>query len=245
MAYIPSLALRCGWGALNRPRRGRQGSAPWGRAAEATINVSMAEVLDGMRHAWRARGERMGRVLRGGRRPDILVTRDGRAPVIIETEFMPANTLEADVLERVDAETTTEQRVGGVVGVRVPDRFKQLDGGQIRDELRSSADLEYATWSPDRFPERGWITGGLADIAEAAEAVSVPRMAVDDCVDDMSDAVDAIAEIIGGGGAHKNAEGNCPPVVPKGKRADLENGRPHPVQRIRVPQPHCGRTRNT
>ena len=143
---------------LNRPRRGRQGAAPRGRAAEATINVSMAEVLDGMRHAWRARGERMGRVLSGGRRPDILVTRDGTAPVIIETEFMPANTLESDVRERLNAETPSGQRVGGVVGVRVPDRFRQLDGGQqIRNELGTSDDLEYAVWSPNRFPEREWL----------------------------------------------------------------------------------------
>ena len=122
--------------------------------------------------------------------------------MIIETEFMPANTLEADVMERVDAETTTAQRVGGVVGVRVPDRFRRLDDGpQIRSELRISDDLEYAVWSPSRFPARGWITGGLVDIARAAEAVSVPRTAVGECVNDMDDAVTGIANILGGGGA--------------------------------------------
>ena len=192
---------------LNRSKRmRRQGPTPRGRAAESTINVSMAEVLDGMRHAWQSRGERMGGVLRGGRRPDIFITRAGMSPVIIETEFIPANTLEADVMARIGAETTTGQSIGGVIGVRVPERFRQLDGKSIRDEFRSSDDLEYAVWSTGRFPETGWIVGGLADIARAVDEVAVPQANVGDCVSYMSNAIDGIANIIEGGGRRTRRE---------------------------------------
>ena len=211
---------------------GRRGSAPRGRAAEATINVSMAEVLDGMRHAWQSRGEIMGGVLRGGRRPDIFITRAGMSPVIIETEFTPANTLEADVMARIGAETTTGQSVGGVIGVRVPERFRRLDGESIRDEFRASNDLEYAVWSTRRFPENGWIVGGLADIARVVDELAVPYANVGDCVSYMSNAIDGIANIIGGGA--ENAKRNCTSVIPKRKRTDVEDGRAHLVQRVCV-----------
>ena len=57
-----------------------------GSTHEQTLNVALGEVLDGLRHSWRARAEQTGNILEGGGRPDILVEDASGWPVVIEAE---------------------------------------------------------------------------------------------------------------------------------------------------------------
>lgn len=171
--------------------------------AEHTVNVIMADVLGQMRHAWDVVGEPVGGALQGRGRPDIMVMANGRAPVIIETEFAPAHTLEQDVAGRIGTTTAEGIRMGGVLGVRLPVYLRSVRGQRLIDAIRTTNELEYAVWNPYKFPSNGWIRGNLSDIAKMVEAASVPTHAVNDCVADMNRAIDRIASIIGEEGSQK------------------------------------------
>lgn len=165
--------------------------------AEHTVNVIMADVLGQMRHAWDVVGEPVGGALKGRGRPDIMVMANGRAPVIIETEFVPARTLEHDVTGRIGTTTAEGIGMGGILGVRLPACLRSIRGKQLTAAVRTTNELEYAVWHPQKFPSNGWIRGNLADIAKVVEVASVPIHAVNDCVADMNRAIDRIASIIG------------------------------------------------
>ena len=68
---------------------------------ETEINIALAEVLGGMRHRWNVRGEGLRGFAGNDRRPDVLVTEPGVAPVIVETEVIPAVTVELDARSRL------------------------------------------------------------------------------------------------------------------------------------------------
>ena len=142
----------------------------------------------------------MGRVLKSGRRPDIIVTERGRAPVIIETEFHPAATVEKDALDKLGTVTRDGQEVGAVLAARLPARLRRLDGRKLRAELRSARDLEYAVYQPGRFPESGYVKGGVVDMARIASEVSMPSRIISECVDEMSGAIGRIAGLLDGSG---------------------------------------------
>ena len=138
------------------------------------------------------------RVIAGnpGLRPDILITGAGRAPVVIEAEFMPAATAEQEAMDRLGLEVTDGRRaIEAAIALRYPDRFEfadYLDGGL------ADARMEYAVFYKDgtRFPESGWLSGTPADLADIARLVSVPQSAVDAAADALEDGIDRAAAIL-------------------------------------------------
>ena len=161
----------------------------------------MAEILQEMRRNWRVRGEPMGRLLTRGR-PDITIEERGARMVLVENEFVPANTLERmDVLPKLGRKLHDGTKVEAIIAVKTPARFRNFEGGELRRELRAAADLEYAVHAEERFPERGWMTGGLINIAEAASTAAIPRRRVGECVDMMVGGIDRVASLLEGAGA--------------------------------------------
>jgi len=70
---------------------------------EHTINDALAEILIETRSLWRfkdvVRSENID-VLKGrGKRPDILITGKNVSPVIVETEILPAISVESDAMK--------------------------------------------------------------------------------------------------------------------------------------------------
>ena len=72
-------------------------------------------------------------VLRSGqKRPDILVMEKGRWPVVVETEFAPARTVDADARSRLGAHIArTGEPIEGVIAVRLPTTLKTQPGAQV------------------------------------------------------------------------------------------------------------------
>ena len=160
----------------------------------------MARILNGMRANWSVAGEKMGPILKSGR-PDVVVTSPGARCVLLENEFMPATTLEKiDVLPKLGREFHAGGVVEAIIAVRTPTRFKDFDDEVLDAELRSASDLDYAVHADGRFPEEGWLTGSLAEIATAIEVASVPRRTVDECVDMMAEGTDCVASMLKGAG---------------------------------------------
>ena len=72
---------------------------------EHTINDALAEALRRTRHIWQEpdviTSESTSTLRAGGGRPDILVTEPNVSPVVIETEIMPALTVESEAMARL------------------------------------------------------------------------------------------------------------------------------------------------
>ena len=159
---------------------------------ETAFNVDLATALRGKHPRWRE-GDRIGAeqtsVFQGhpGLRPDIVIRHPGGAPVIVETEFEPAPTVEADAHARLGmVMADTGDIVEQAIAVRIPDDLKSVDQASLGDHI-ATAELHYCVLTrreaepddPERWPESGWLTGGIDDLAGLIEqtALSERRIA--------------------------------------------------------------------
>ena len=129
--------------------------------------------------------------------PDILITATGRAPVVIEAEFMPAYTAESEAKDRLGLEVKgTARTIDAAIALRYP------EGTEDADNLASAvsdARLSYCVCYEDggRFPESGWLDGSAEDLADLVRLVSVPQRAVDEAADALEEGIDRAAAILG------------------------------------------------
>ena len=134
-----------------------------------------------------------------GLRPDILITAPGRAPVVIEAEWMPARTVEAEARSRLGLEVAANGRpIEAVIALRYPDEVANAD--DLHAAL-SSARISYCVFTEEaqdvrRFPESGWLDGDLEDLADMARLVSVPQRAVDRATTTLQDGIDGAARLL-------------------------------------------------
>ena len=111
-----------------------------------------------------------------GKRPDILIAPPRRQPVIVETEFAPAHTVDQDATARLGTSLhRTGEDIEGVLSVVLPETLKTGDL-----ETVESAAFRYATHYLDSKgdsirwpPERKWLEGGVNDLADAIEYLSL------------------------------------------------------------------------
>ena len=111
-----------------------------------------------------------------GMKPDILFDPPHRQPVIVETEFAPARTVDKDATARL--RTTSRSggsEVEGVLAVILPEGLRTGDLETIED-----ASFRYATHYLDtggnnrRWPSgQEWLEGGIDDLADAIEYLSL------------------------------------------------------------------------
>lgn len=169
---------------------------------EHTINDALAGLLRLTRHAWRARGvilrENTAILAGTDRRPDILILEPNVSPVVVETEVMPAATVEKDARDRLGHELRgTRRAIRAAVAVRLPSRLRGLAGQALAHEIRRAEDLEFALFTgtghadAERWPQDGWLTGGVGDLSVLAELASVPPSAVEQAADDLAGGIAA------------------------------------------------------
>ncbi len=109
------------------------------------------------------------------KRPDIVVSPARRQPVIIETEFAPAHTVEQDATARLRTQLhSSGADVEGVLAVVLPEQLRTANLETI-----ASAEFRYATHylnakgNDTRWPQQGWLTGSIDDLADAIEHLSL------------------------------------------------------------------------
>ena len=108
---------------------------------EPTINDALAEVLRGTRRAWQqsnvVRSENT-RMLKGSNeRPDILVIEPTVSPVVIETEVLPAATVESDAILRLGKQMRgTGRTILSSIAVRLPRRHENEAGIIFTERIR-------------------------------------------------------------------------------------------------------------
>ena len=157
------------------------------RTTEVAFNAPFAEVLRGKHPLW-SDGlivEQTG-ILRDAprSRPDILVHVPDAQPVAIETEYAPASTVENDAKARLGkTPKTSADPIDQAIAVRIPKTLRQ-DQADIAGRI-AAAEFGYCVYSgdparPDRWPEAGWLTGGIDQIARCIEHAMVSQRLIDE-----------------------------------------------------------------
>ena len=149
---------------------------------EIAFNVPLSDVLQTKHPRWRDQvGVEQRDVLREtALQPDIVIRPPGGVPVILETEFMPAHTVEEDAKARLgkflqDNGALIEQ----TIAIQVPQELSRAQQGDILKRQIEAAEFRYCTFSlqktdtPMRWPSEGWLVGSIDDLATCIENVSL------------------------------------------------------------------------
>ncbi len=169
------------------------------RQTEPNANNAMGNLLQAMLPRSDVRYENVRAIAgRPGLQPDILITAPGRAPVVIEAEYMPAAGVETEAKDRLGLETAANGRViEAVIALRYPDEVG--DAPDLAAAL-SVARLSYCVFtengSASRFPESGWLDGSVEDLADMVRLVSVPQHAVDRATTTLQEGIDGAARLL-------------------------------------------------
>ena len=99
---------------------------------EQTINDVLAGILMETRSLWRHKGivksENVDVLKGSGKKPDILITESNVSPVIVETEILPANSIESDARQRLGEHLATGRSILSALAIRLPVRLKDFAG---------------------------------------------------------------------------------------------------------------------
>ena len=134
--------------------------------------------------------------------PDILITADDRAPVVIEAEFMPAPEVERDAEERLRLKVAGGRRkIEAAIALRYP---AGLEDAYDLDAELAHAQLSYCVLTTpeedgapfERFPDSGWLQGSAADVAELARLVSVPQSTVNAAASALEDGIESAVGVL-------------------------------------------------
>ena len=164
---------------------------------ENTTNVALADLLQPMLPGCAVRAERTQTVAgHPGQHPDVLITAAGRSPVVIEAEYDPGANPEADARPRLGLNIIGETRpVEAAIALRYPDHIATADRPSAAlNNARLSYCILYENGA--RFPESGWLEGGIADLADLIRLVSVPQKAVDDAAAALERGIERAAGIL-------------------------------------------------
>ena len=170
------------------------------RQTEPNANNALGNLLQPMLPGSRVLFENT-RVIAGspGLQPDLLITDPGRAPVVIEAEYLPAANVAAEAQERLGLPVTVHPRpIEAAVALRYPAAVG--DAADLPAAL-TAARLEYCVFTEEaagvqRFPVSGWLEGSVTDLADLVRLVSVPQHAVDAATDTLQAGIDAAAQLL-------------------------------------------------
>jgi hypothetical protein len=92
-----------------------------------------------------------------GLQPDILILEPNVSPVVIETEVVPAPTVEPEALSRLGQNIkNTGRTILSSIAVKLPKRLRSIQGLSLQIELVTATDIEMALFTgnaPRRAPD--------------------------------------------------------------------------------------------
>ncbi|MDE0087980.1 MAG: hypothetical protein OXU23_19815, partial [Candidatus Poribacteria bacterium] len=175
---------------------------------EDTITEQLVNILRYMRHGWELE-TRVNAFSEDNSELDAIVIGQGREPVGIEAKFATttnAKNLITQAETRLVLELETEYHVVGktlnnVMAVLYPDRFKTMAGKDINPQLRAAADLQYKLVNTvgdtvGHFPENGWATGTVGDIANALHVGAMPNSQLEAAAEEMEKSINKAAYLL-------------------------------------------------
>ena len=172
---------------------------------EQVFNFAFGTVLREKHPLWKeAIGVEQTHVLQGsaGKQPDLILSPPGTSPVAIETEFMPAVTVEEDAVSRLGESLASDARtIENVIALRIPIELRTVEQGGIEDAIRQ-ATFTYCVLSEtkvggkERWPETGWLQGGIDDVANCLESVSLSESLISRTTDVLEEGVTQAANLL-------------------------------------------------
>ena len=168
------------------------------RHTEPSANSALGAVLQRMLPSYDVRSENTRQIVgQPNLRPDILIIPPGRSPVVVEAEFMPAYAAEGEARERLGLQVfaTGSRAIDAAIALRYPEDVADADDlhAAIRD-----ASLSYAVLydDGDRFPQSGWLSGRVGELADLIRIVSVPQRIVEAAAAALERGIESAAEIL-------------------------------------------------
>jgi hypothetical protein len=126
------------------------------------------------------------------------------SPVAIETEILPAITVEVEAISRLGENVSKNGRlILSTIAVRLPERLKKRSGTLLQKELAAANDLEMVLYTgsspatPSRWPQSGRLIGTVADLSLLSQYASVPPDIIEEAANHLVDGVSAAAGLIG------------------------------------------------
>ena len=175
---------------------------------EDTITEQLVNILRYMRHGWELE-TRVNAFSEDNSELDAIVIEHGREPVGIEAKFATttnAKNLIEQAETRLVLELETEYHVVGktlnnVMAILYPDRFKTMPGRDINPQLRAADDLQYKLVNTvgdtvGHFPENGWATGTVGDIANALHVGAMPNSQLENAAEEMEKSINKAAYLL-------------------------------------------------
>lgn len=158
------------------------------RNTEQTINDVLGEVLRSRHPRWGKKlfSEKTGVFLESaGMRPDIVILHPGGLPVIIETEIEPARTVEKDAQSRLRKTLTSDGRkIEQAIALCLPKNLTTVTQDKLYSAIVESK-FKYCVLIDhgesnhhERWPESGWIIGGINDLANFIEHTSLSESVI-------------------------------------------------------------------
>ncbi len=157
------------------------------RTSEPAFNSLLGEVLRRKHPLWKDHlGVEQTRVFTDhpAFKPDLIIHPPKAQPVVVETEYAPALTVEKDAWNRLGQVTKFDaEPVEQAIAVRIPDALRQ--GQQDLPDRIAQAEFDYCILSgdpsaPDRWPTSGWMTGQIDDIVRCIEQAMVSQRRVNE-----------------------------------------------------------------
>ena len=159
--------------------------------SEPSFNEALARVLRTKNPRWRdALTAEQLQTLQGGGKPDVVLRNPRGSPVVVETEFLPARTVEEDAIDRLGRHLSgSGVAIEQCIAVRVPEFIKDVPQHAL-DAQTAEAIYEFCLYTetdgdddPLRWPADGWITGAVNDLALLIETASISERMVAQSLD--------------------------------------------------------------
>lgn len=165
------------------------------RTTEPVFNAKLAEVLRGKYPGGESRlgAEQTDVLAERGRRPDVVVHPPGGLPVIVETEFHPARSVEQDAQRRLGKIAATGGAIEQVVAVQLPAVLRGVRQENLVPHIER-AEFRYCVFSgeadePGRWPNKGWVTGSINDLATCIELAALSESRITQGTDLLEESV--------------------------------------------------------
>ena len=176
--------------------------------SEDTITVKFVDILESLRNAWKIEPQNTQTFLDNRRKPDFTVKEKGRSPIVAEVKIDGANrpdiSGENQAKRHLGRRLASYEIVTAAMAIRFPYRFRDISNRDLTDEIRRAKDLHYVLLDVKddvlqgirRFPNEGWIQGGVTDIATALRIGAMPTSRVEKAAFDLEYGVDEAAKLL-------------------------------------------------
>lgn len=180
------------------------------KIGEKSINDKIADELRKMHPRWKEPGcvvsENTGVLIPSGKRPDIMVRHPRGIPVVIETEVHPARGVIKDAESRLGQKLANDGiLIEKAIALWLPERLRSVDQGELSKEIRRSQ-FKFLTLSAvgkqdedeshQRWPAKGWIKGGIEDLATFVEHVAMSENKIEKSLEVLEEAVNQASNIL-------------------------------------------------